>query len=63
MNRPSNLVVADEPDWHIRAVSPDGKTHIIFVNNRCEWKRLSAICHARLYARRNPTYRVYVELA
>jgi hypothetical protein len=58
---PKNLYIEPERDYKVRILWPDGNTTHLKIYQRMFWKRLSAIAHARQFARRNPQCRVYVE--
>ena len=62
-NRPVNLVVCDEPDYKVRIINELGDESYFEYYGKSSWKRLSAVCHARTFARRNPTLSVLVVLA
>ena len=62
-DRPANLILCEEPDYKIQVDYPDGVSITLFAGQRCTWKRLSAIAHARYFARRNPTCIVRVLIA
>jgi hypothetical protein len=59
---PTNLVIEAEPDYKVRIDYPGGPSVTLFVRDRCTWKRLSAICHARYFAQHNPNCVVNVVL-
>lgn len=58
---PINLRVDDEPDWRVKISGPDG-VHWLSIRGRMAWKRVTAISHARWFARHNPGYEVWVHL-
>jgi hypothetical protein len=61
MNKPSNLKINEDADWRIKLRGPDG-VHWLSIRGRSTWKRLTAISHARCFARRNPNYEVLVHI-
>jgi len=57
-----NLTVCSEPDYMVRVTDDECNEWYLAIGARNTWKRLSAINHARRYARHNPKHSVHVEL-
>jgi hypothetical protein len=57
---PENLTIDSEPDYEIFMTYPEGMRTRLHVANRSSWKRLSAITHARSYAKRYPLCKFHV---
>lgn len=63
-NLPPNLEVCEEPYYKITMTwGPDGRIAMVTIRGRYSWKRITAIAHARHFAKRNPTATVKVTLA
>lgn len=56
-----SLTIDAEPNWRVKLRGPDG-VHWLSVRGRQTWKRSTAICHARYFAKRNPNYEVLVHI-
>lgn len=59
---PSNLFIEPEPYYQVRIIHADLSQTTLHRYGRASWKRLSAICHARYFARKNPDCAIHVEL-
>jgi len=57
-----NLTIGEDADWRTRVTEPDGSTRTLILNGRASWKKVSAVCHARCFALRNPMCKVHVEI-
>jgi hypothetical protein len=62
MSLPSNMTVESEPDYRIVMRSDGMFAGWLKINGRCTWKRLTAISHARYYARHHPNLTWHVEI-
>jgi hypothetical protein len=63
MQKIPNMVVCDEPNYEVFIMREDGTSEQFHVGDKYEWKRISAVCHARQLARRLPSARIEVRLA
>lgn len=60
--KPFNLYI-ETPSYNVFIYPPDGGRSTLTVHGRIEWKRETAIAHARYFARHNPACNVRVLLA
>lgn len=62
IGRPFNLRVDEEPFWRVIITFPDGDAGELEIRGVRQWKRVTAISHARYYAVKHPTCLVRVAL-
>jgi hypothetical protein len=62
--KPSNLLI-ETPSYNVWVYHPEGgrSRSLLTVRDRTEWKRETAITHARYFAFHNPACTVHVCLA
>lgn len=62
--KPANLLIDEQPLWFVQVSSPGRHGwSSLTVRDRTEWKRETAIAHARYFASNNPACTVRVRLS